>query len=250
MRSTIGTGPGLHPVWEEEIDDAEWSVYRRVIDEARRSGVRFAFGGAFATGVYINQLRSTKDFDFYILPEQREAMIAAIERAGLRDHYDLLPYDRGWIYRGSTDGIIVDAIWAMANQRAQVDQRWLEAGPQINLRGELLRAIPVEELIWSKLYVLQRERSDWGDVLNLIAARAANIDWNHLIQCLGPDAPLLAGALCVFAWLDWETATQIPAPVWERLGIRRPASSAPMESFRQRASLLDGRPWYRGRTGC
>jgi hypothetical protein len=250
MNSTTGAGPGIHPVWEEQIDDIEWSVYRRVMDEARRSGVRFAFGGAFATGVYISELRSTKDFDFYILPEQREAMIEAIQRAGLRDHYELLPYDRGWIYRASTDGIIVDAIWAMANQRAQVDQRWLEAGPEISLRGELLRAIPIEELIWSKLYVLQRERSDWGDVLNLIAAQAGNIDWNQLIQRLGPDTPLLAGALCVFAWLDGETAALIPPSVWEQLGVRRPAFPASMESPSQRAALLDGRPWYRSGAGA
>ena len=35
--------------WEARIPETEWTVYQRVIHEARRSGVRFAFGGAFAT---------------------------------------------------------------------------------------------------------------------------------------------------------------------------------------------------------
>ena len=28
--------------------------------------------------------------------------------------------------------------------------------------------LPPEELIWAKLYVLQRDRSDWPDILNLL----------------------------------------------------------------------------------
>jgi hypothetical protein len=230
--------------WQHRIEPAEWTVYRRVIQEARSSGVRFAFGGAFATAVYTGQLRNTKDFDFYIRPEDREAMIGAVERAGLRDHFDRLSYDRKWIYRASESDVIVDTIWAMANLRATVDDHWLSAGPEVTIHGEQMRAIPIEELIWSKLYVLQRERTDWGDVFNLIDARADTINWGRLLSCLAEDKPLLAGALSVFGWLAPARAQDIRPETWNELGLRKPAFDPDSEVSRRRAYLLDSRAWF------
>jgi hypothetical protein len=244
VKSTPATTIPVHPQWDVSISESEWEVYRRVMEEARAAGVRFAFGGAFATGVYTGDLRNTKDFDFYILPEQRDAMIEATRRAGLRDYYDTLPYDRAWIYRASTEGIIVDTIWAMANLRTKVEERWISAGPEVRLRGELIRAIPIEDLIWSKLYVIQRERCDWGDVLNLIDAQAGTIAWERLIDRMGDDAPLLAGALSIYAWLAPAQAAGIPSRVWNRLGIP-PTSPNGSSVTGQRARLIDSRPWFR-----
>jgi Uncharacterised nucleotidyltransferase len=234
----------LQPDWDRRIPAEEWRVYQRVIREARADGIQFAFGGAFATAVYTGELRNTKDFDFYVAPADREPMIQAMERAGLTDHFPRLAYDRRWIYRASEGDIIVDVIWAMANQRALVDDRWLHRGPEVNILGERLQAIPVEELIWSKLYVLQRERCDWTDVFNLLDARAQRLDWDHLITRLEDDTPLLAGALDVFAWLAPGQAAAIPERVRTRLGLRTVPRTANSDISRVRAQLLDSRPWF------
>jgi hypothetical protein len=220
-------------------------VYREVIHQARAFGIPYAFGGAFATAVYTGQLRNTKDFDLYILPGDRDRMIRALERAGLRDYYERVPYDRSWIYRAHRDEIIVDAIWQMANARAPVDGDWLTRGPELSIRGERLRALPVEELIWSKLYVLQRERSDWPDVLNLIDAQADQIDWSHVIDRLEADSSLLAGALLVYCWLAPDRCREISGEVWKRLDLPKPHPGGSPELTRQRAELLDSRPWFR-----
>jgi hypothetical protein len=232
------------PPWEDRIPQAEWSVYQRVMREARSAGIDFAFGGAFATAVYTGELRNTKDFDFYILPEDRDRMRHAIGRAGLPDLYDRLPYDRSWIFRGGIDGVIVDAIWAMANQRAQVDARWMTHGPEVMIRGERLRAIPIEELIWAKLYIVQRTRCDWIDVINLIDARAGGIEWEHVLARLEADAPLLAGVLSVFGWLAPDRAQDIPPPIWGRLGLALPPAFGGADVTHRRANLLDSRPWF------
>ncbi len=236
--------------WSQRLPPAEWAVYQRVMQEARSAGVSFAFGGAFATAVYTGELRNTKDFDFYVLPKHRDAMKEATRRAGLNDHFERLPYDRSWIYRASDGDVLVDVIWAMANQRTQVDASWLGRGPLVEIRGEHVAAIPIEELIWSKLYVLQRERTDWGDVLNLIAAQAASIDWEHLISRLSDDTPLLAAVLVVFGWLTPSRAQAIPVTVWQRLGLPAPQPNleSPAET-RARAALIDSRPWFRPASG-
>lgn len=240
-----GSGRTHAQPWSPRLPDEEWRVYQRVADEARKGGVRFAFGGAFASAVYTGELRNTKDFDFYILPEDRAAMQEAISRAGLVDYFDRLPYDRSWIYRASQGDVLVDAIWAMANQRTLVDHLWLSRGPLVDIRGEQLRAIPIEELIWSKLYVLQRERTDWGDVLNLLAAQGESVDWQHLLSRLDADTPLLAAVLSLFAWLDPSRAGGIPGWVWDRLGVAPPSPGGHNVDPQGRATLLDSRPWFR-----
>ena len=231
------------PDWGDTIPQPEWSVYQRVMERVRSTSIPFAFGGAFATAVYTGRLRNTKDFDFYILPAHREAWKETVTRAGLQDYYDRLSYDRSWIYRAYSDDVIVDAIWAMANHRADVDQQWLSRGPEVIIRGERLRAIPVEELLWCKLYIMQRERCDWIDVFNLLDARAAWIDWDHLLDRLAVDSPLLAGALAVFAWLAPDRVRDIPEGVWWRVGLARPSYTDGQIS-RARADLLDSRPWF------
>jgi len=229
----------------DEVPETEWRIYQRVIDEARASGIGVAIGGAFALAVYTGELRNTKDLDLYILPEDRQPMIEAMTRAGLADFYERQPYDRAWIYRGICAESMVDAIWAMANRRALVDETWLTRGATVEVRGQSLPVIPVEELIWSKLYVLQHSRCDWGDVLNLLDACLATLDWHRLLARLGPDTPLLAGVLSVFAWLEPNRSADIPREIWDRLHAF-PTPSAGHDLSRARADLLDSRPWFRG----
>lgn len=229
--------------WGHRIPDSEWAVYREAIHQVRALDIPFAFGGAFALAAYTGSLRNTKDFDFYVRPGDRDAVIRALTAAHLEDYYDRLPYDRSWIYRASRGDIIVDAIWAMANHRAAVDDEWLTRGPDVIIRGERLRAIPVEALIWSKLYVLQRERCDWGDVFNLLDAQARAVDWGYLLERLGEDRALLGGALAVLGWLVPDRVDDVPPLVWSQLEVSPPSRKPPTDPS-ARVKLLDSRPWF------
>ena len=80
-------------------------------------------GGAFGLGAYTGAWRNTKDLDLYILPPDRDTVVSVLTEAGLDDYYGQLAYDRRRIYRSFTDDIIVDAVRAMANRRALVDER-------------------------------------------------------------------------------------------------------------------------------
>ena len=228
--------------WGPLVPDEQWAVYERAIAHARAAGIPFALGGAFGLACWTGSFRNTKDLDLYVQPRDREGMIAALGRAGLRDYYDRQPYDRAWIYRAAEGEVIVDVIWAMANQRAQVDAAWLERGPEVTVRGATLRVIPVEELVWAKLYVVQRERCDWPDVLNVLHARGPALDWDHLCRRLGEDLPLLRGALALYGWLCPERAAALPPGLWREIGVPPPAPG-PAAGGRRRVDLLDSRPW-------
>jgi len=229
--------------WAELIPDNEWRYDRLAIEALRARRVPFALGGGLAFSVYSGRLRNTKDVDLFLLERDRDAAVAAITDAGFHDYYDELPYDREWIYRGKRDVVILDLIWKMANYRSNVDEGWLEGGEEIEIRGTSIRCLPVEELIWSKLYVLQRERCDWTDMLNLLDACGPRLDWDHLLDRVGPDARLLAGLVNVFGWMCPARARELPSWVWGRLGLTVPESGND-EQHGERVALLDSRDWF------
>ena len=224
------------------IPEADWPVYRAVIRRAAARGVRFAMSGGFTSSFYTAMWRNTKDMDLCVLPRDRHAMIEATREAGLHDLYDEKPYDRNWIYRSTHEGIIVDIIWRLANAAGDVDEAWLGCGPRIALYDETLALVPPEEMIWSKIHVVQRERCDWTDIINMLFATGAGLDWNRLIGRLAGEERLLASVLLLFTWVAPGRARAFPEWIWPRLGIERPAHGPHCDG--DRVARLDSRPWF------
>jgi hypothetical protein len=213
---------------------------------ANAERIPFALGGGLAFSHYAERWRNTKDIDLYVMPGYRDRMIRVVEETGLKDYYDLLPYDRQWIFRSHNgEGVIVDIMWQMANYRAQVDERWLTRGPLVQVHGVELRVLPVEELLWAKLYILQRDRCDWGDLLNLLFTRGATMDWDHLLAAVGEDRRVLAALLEVFTWACPERARRFPGELWRRLRIEPPrGGQGAGDVDRNHIRMLDSRDWF------
>jgi hypothetical protein len=230
--------------WTQQIPIQQWQVYYPVIQAAREQNIPFALGGAFALAAYTARWRNTKDLDLYVLPSDKERMIASVKDLGLRDYFEKQSYDRSWIYRAHNEDVIVDVIWAMANGNAEVDPGWLDKGILVPVKGETLPVLPIEELIWAKIYVLQPERCDWPDILNLLNAASPLVDWARLIDRLGDDTPLLKGVLTLFNWLSPGRAVQLPPDVWKRLGLDQTEPYPEELDLESRAKRLDTRPWY------
>ncbi len=226
------------------IPDEQWEIYLAVIRGAHRRGVPFALGGAFGYACYTGDWRNTKDLDLFVLPEDRRAMVDILDAERLEDYHARAPYDRRWIYRGHREGTLVDIIWAMANQRAQVDRRWFSGARTVQLRGETMLVIPPEELLWQKMYIVQRDRCDWPDVLNVIYAQGPALDWTHLLERLEQDWPLLTGVLAMFSWLSPARARALPQWLWRRLRAPAPAGHGAPDVDPARVCLLDSRPWF------
>jgi hypothetical protein len=231
--------------WAERLPADEWEIYQPVLELANEIKLRFALGGGLAFSYYTRMWRNTKDMDLFVLPGSRNIAIDVLTRLGFSDYYDQVAYDRSWIYRGFRDGVIIDIIWQMANHRAEVDEGWLK-GPTAHIKGMPLQVIPVEELIFAKLYVLQRERCDWPDLLNLLFVQGAKLNWSHLRGALGDDLPLLIGLLQVFAWLCPHNAGTLSEPMRELMlhAITNANESPRCDHDARRPALLDSRPWF------
>jgi hypothetical protein len=231
------------PDWTSLMSSEEWDVYYAAIQALRAAGIRFVLGGAFGLASHTGRWRNTKDIDFFILPAQREAAVQALLSIGCTDYHGTLAYDRGWIFRAIRNGILVDLIWGTPNRRTEVDEQWFAKAPSVQLRTERLEVIPAEELLWIKLYVLQRDRCDWPDVINLLYATGRSLDWERLVARLGDDKPLLMGLLSVYSWLCPDRIDDIPANLRKAAAIAKP-TKAQAQLQQQRLDLLDTRPWF------
>lgn len=228
--------------WAEAVSEAQWAIYARAMEAVRSSGAPFMLGGGFALAAFTGRWRDTKDIDLYIRPGDRDRVVAALTDAGFDDYFQQKPYDRRWIYRSVRKDVIVDVIWSMANQRAQVDDLWFGRAGTVELRGQHLLIIPPEELMWCKLYILQRDHCDWTDVFNLLYAAGPSLEWNHLLSRLEEDTPLLKAVLQVYGWLCPNYVLKLPARLWRRLRVPRPKPQP--KPKRNHIRMLDSRGWF------
>jgi hypothetical protein len=225
------------------VSARDWRAYCRAINALRQEEIPFMLGGGFALATFTGRWRDTKDIDFYVHPRDRKRAAKVLRQAGFKDYFATRPYDRKWIYRSTRAGVIVDIIWAMANQRARVDNLWFERASTISIRGETLKVLPLEEFLWCKMYIMQRDHCDWTDAFNLLYATGGRLDWEHLIERLGEDLPLLKALLIMYAWLCPRAARELPRTLWKRLGLPA-AAGVPPDSKRNHIRLLDTRGWF------
>lgn len=208
------------------------------------AGVRFLLGGALALATYTGHWRNTKDVDVIVHDSDRERAINALKRAGFEDYFEREAYDRTWIFRGFKAGVLFDVIWALPNHRVGIDDGWFEHATSVSLRGLPFLVAPAEEIVRVKLYVMQRERCDWVDVLNVLAGTVEQISWRRLVQRMGRDLPLLHAALAVFNWMCPGRAHALPAWLRKQFALPRIEADDPAATEERRVRLFDSRPWF------
>ncbi len=229
--------------WPQLVSPEEWQIYETALQAVRKTQVPFLFAGAFSLAFYTGIWRDTKDLDLIVLPENRETVIEAIRSVGFEDYYPKLAYDRGWIYRSYREGYIVDIIWRMANRRADVDKSWFENAVPVAIGEEMYHVVPAEELLWHKLYVMQRERCDWPDVLNLLYTYGPHMDWKRVVARVGGDGALLNAILNVFNWLCPGRLAEFPEWLRKQFHLKEPKKDAAIAD-EANARFLDSRPWF------
>jgi hypothetical protein len=246
-RGRAGSLKPLQFRWADAISSKEWEIYRTAIHTLRNKKIEFLLGGGFARAGFTGHWRDTKDIDFYVRPRDRERAANALTQAGFADYFQKHPYDRAWIYRSYKRNVIVDVIWAMANQRAQVDDVWFQHAPLFTIRGESLFLVPPEELLWCKLYIIQRDRCDWTDIFNLLHEHGPRMDWRHLIQRVEDDVALLHALLTAYGWLCPEEVEDLPPFLWRNLTASQKKMRSQIPNY-DRIRLLDSRIWFGART--
>jgi hypothetical protein len=85
--------------------------------------------------------------------------------------------------------------------------------------GARVQLCPLEEMIWSKAFVQERERFDGADVVHLLRA-GRDLNWPRLLARFGDQWPVLLSHLVVFRFVYPDQRDGVPPGVIDDLTRR------------------------------
>jgi hypothetical protein len=180
------------------------------------SGVQFLVAGAYAFFEYTGIFRDTKDLDVFLRERDLEDAFEVLERAGFRT--ELL--DPRWIGKAYRGEWFVDLIFSSGNGVAVVDELWFEHARPGRVMGIDVLLAPPEEIIWSKAFVLERERYDGADVNHLVRAFGEELDWDRLLFRFDRYWEVLLSHLFLFRFVYPGERCKVPDRVMQALLAR------------------------------
>jgi len=204
------------------IQDPAADFYIDALHKLQDTNIPFLIGGAFAFSYYARVPRDTKDIDIFVRPEDGPRVLEAFERLGFHTEVPF-PHWLGKIHRGEH---FVDVIFSSGNGLARVDDLWFDHAPKTNVLGLIVRVSPVEEMIWSKAFIQERERFDGADIIHLVREAGPSLDWPRLLMRFGDYWRVLLAHLIMFGFVYPDKRQNVPAWVMEEL-IRRLTVSRP-----------------------
>ena len=182
--------------------------YRDVLTSLERANVPVLVGGAFAFSHFTGIQRPTKDFDLFLRREHIDRALATLADAGF--HTELtFPH---WLAKARSDEFLVDLIFGSGNGVAPVDDAWFGNAVQAEAVGIPVWICPAEELLWSKAFVMERERYDGADVMHILHTRGQRLDWTRIVDRFGDYWRVLLFNLVLFGFVY--PGAESPAPRW------------------------------------
>lgn len=180
--------------------------YRDAMEVLNRAKVPFLVGGAFA---FIHQAgidKSTKDLDIFARPLDVQRLLEACAAAG----YETELAFSHWLAKIRSPEGFIDVIFNSGNGVAPVDDGWFEYATSGEVLTVPVKIAPPEETIWSKAFVMERERYDGADVSHLILALGERLDWKRLLVRFGPHWRVLLAHAIMFGFIFPSARSRIP----------------------------------------
>jgi hypothetical protein len=186
-------------------DDAiRRDFYRRAVELFNASGIPYVVGGAYALDFHTGVTRHTNDLDVFVLRQDCERVLDRFARAGYRTDLTFSHWLGKVFYRDH----LIDVIFSSGNGLCSVDEQWFEHAVPGELLGMPVPFSPPEEMIWSKAFIMERERYDGADIAHLI--RGCSLDWPRLLDRFGPHWHVLLSHLVLFWFIYPDQRDRLP----------------------------------------
>src|SRR6266508_4329945 len=225
---------GMETSTARAIHDPAADFYIDALRKLQDTNIPFLIGGAFAFSHHAHVPRDTKDIDVFVKPDDCPRVLDAFEQLGYRTE---LPFPH-WLGKIRRDDYSMDVIFNSGNGIARVDDLWFEHAPKTNVLGLIVRLSPVEEMIWSKAFIQERERFDGADVLHLLRETGPSLDWPRLLMRFGDYWRVLLSHLILFGFVYPDKRQNIPNWVMEELTRRLTVSRPNLQSDTCYGTLL------------
>ena len=234
----------------EHLDPATFAFYRACLNALNEAKCDYLVGGAYAFARYTGIERHTKDFDIFCRQSDVDSILSVLGRLGPETE-KTFPH---WLAKAYNPGTadFIDVIYSSGSGIAVVDDEWFTHSVPETVLGIPVRLCPAEEIIWSKGFIMERERYDGNDVANLLRARGKDLDWSRVLRRFGPHWRVLLSHLVLFGFIYPAEREQVPREVQDEL-VRRlqgetlsapPADKTCQGTLISRAQyLVDIGPW-------
>jgi hypothetical protein len=190
--------------------------YARGLEVLDASGVPFLVGGAIALAAYCGIRRDTKDLDLFVRERDAPRALDVLARVGFRTEATF-PH---WLSKAHAEGHFIDVIFNSGNGEVPVDAEWFENAVPADVFGVAVAVCPAEETIWSKAFVMERERFDGADVAHLLLACASTLDWQRLLRRFGGHSRVLFAHVILFGYVFPGDVGRVPRWVVDELSAR------------------------------
>lgn len=199
--------------------------YEDTLRTLTSSGVPFVVGGALALKHFAGIARDTKDLDVFLRRQDLEEALDVLREVGFETE---VPFPH-WLGKAWSGPHFVDFIFDSANGQCPVDDGWIENAAHCTLWNVPVLVCPVEEMIASKCFVMERERFDGADVYHLLEKCGPTLDWDRLIARFGDSWRVLLGHLVMFSFVYPKRRDAIPRDVYFGLLDRAKAEADPID---------------------
>ena len=228
----------------EHLAPETWDFYRAVMATLNASGLPYLVGGAYAFERYTGIERHTKDFDIFSRREDAGPILEVLKSA-LGSRIELtFPHWLGKAYNPAT-GDFIDVIYSSGSGIAVVDEEWFAHSRPAEVLGVPARLCPAEEMIWSKAFIMERERYDGNDVAHILHATAAALDWKRVMRRFDEQWRVLFSHLVLFGFIYPGQRAMVPGWVYdELLGRLQEENRTPPPSARTCRGTLLSRAQY------
>jgi hypothetical protein len=198
---------------QESFDLDTPAFYRRTLHILADEQVPFLVGGSHAFLHYTGIVRDTKDLDIFVRREELGRALGALEQAGYRTEITF-PH---WLAKAFHGDDFIDIVFSSGNGVATIDDAWFANAVEAQVLNMPVKLLPVEELIWQKSYIMERERYDGADVAHLLRACVDSLDWTHLLDRFAPHWQLLFSHVLMFMFVYPSEVHRLPREVMGRL---------------------------------
>jgi hypothetical protein len=197
----------------EKKSRAKKGFFAYVLEVLAGSKIPFMVGGGYALSHHAGLRRPARDLDLFVMPEDAQRVLKLFAERG---HPVELTYPHwlGKIYRGRA---YVDVIFSSGNAVANVDPLWFQHAPEATVMGQRVKLTPPEEMIWSKAFVMERERYDGADVNHLILSCGLSMDWPRLLSRFEAYRLVLMSHLVLFLYVYPSEVGRVPTWVWDEM---------------------------------
>jgi hypothetical protein len=196
-----------------QLAPATQAFYQNALRDLSAAGIPFLVGGAYALEHYTGIVRDTKDLDVFVRQRDLEPALERLAGTGCRTEITF-PH---WLGKAHCGDDYVDVIFSSGNGVAGVDDDWFRFAAQGTVLGVPVQICPAEETMWSKAFLMERERFDGADVMHLLLARAEKLSWPRLVSRFGVHWRVLLAHLVLFGFVYPRERARIPAEVLDDL---------------------------------